>query len=47
VIAWVRNFYHRIQKRIDNTPDVIGITHTGLNLIYGSRPFQSAAVPGY
>jgi hypothetical protein len=45
--AWVRNFYHRTQKRIDNTKDVIAITDTGLNLIYGSRPFQSLAVPGY
>ena len=46
--AWVRNFYHRNQKRIAGVgPDVIAITDTGLNLIYGSRPFQSAAVPGY
>jgi hypothetical protein len=45
--AWVRNFYHRTQKRIENTKDVIAITDTGLNLIYGSRPFGSLAVPGY
>jgi hypothetical protein len=46
--AWVRNFYHRNQKRLPEVgPDVIPITDTGLNLIYGSRPWGSAAVPGY